>query len=186
MRCDPTNTRSYPAHAGYPVLRSFSIDHRRLWNTRSSAFADDEQPSMASRSRRMSCASFVPTPNPSLQERAQGKPGAHRTHSLARKQKSARASSPQVRRNNPTCPAQWFTAYSALSSATGLSCHRRLQIATRRLDASVGASGPHGFAVRINAARLASPKRPPHPAPNVRDDREAPLSESARHRRENR
>src|SRR5437016_5568580 len=25
------------------------------------------------------------------------------------------------------------------------------------------------------AARLASPKRPPHPAPNVRDDRETPL-----------
>jgi hypothetical protein len=26
-----------------------------------------------------------------------------------------------------------------------------------------------------NAARLAPPKRPPHPAPNVRDDRETPL-----------
>jgi hypothetical protein len=44
-----------------------------------------------------------------------------------------------------------------------------------RLDASVGASGPHGFAVRNSAARLASLPRPPHPAPNVRDDREAPL-----------
>src|SRR5215813_8473471 len=37
------------------------------------------------------------------------------------------------------------------------------------------------FRVRINAVRphessCASPKRPPHPAPNVRDDREAPLS----------
>ena len=46
---------------------------------------------------------------------------------------------------------------------------------TRKLDASVGASGPHSFAVRISAARLASPTRPSHPAPNVRDDREAPL-----------
>src|SRR5579864_7485195 len=46
----------------------------------------------------------------------------------------------------------------------------------RRLDASVGASGPHDFAVRLRAARLAPPKRPPHPAPNVRDDsRDAPL-----------
>jgi len=27
----------------------------------------------------------------------------------------------------------------------------------------------------INIVRLATPKRPPHPAPNVRDDREAPL-----------
>src|SRR6266567_8641058 len=46
----------------------------------------------------------------------------------------------------------------------------------RKLDASVGASGPHGFAVRISAARLASLPRPPHPAPNVRDDRDTPLS----------
>jgi len=37
-----------------------------------------------------------------------GKPGARCTRSLARKQKSARASSPQVHRNNPAFPAQWF------------------------------------------------------------------------------
>src|SRR5437764_708847 len=41
-------------------------------------------------------------------ERAQGKPGARCTRSLARKQKSARASSPQVHRNSPAFPAQWF------------------------------------------------------------------------------
>jgi hypothetical protein len=34
--------------------------------------------------------------------------------------------SPQVRRDNPAFPAQWFTAYTALSPVTGLSCHRRL------------------------------------------------------------
>jgi hypothetical protein len=45
----------------------------------------------------------------------------------------------------------------------------------RKLDISVGMPGPHDFAVRLRAARLASPKRPPHPAPNVRDDRETPL-----------
>jgi hypothetical protein len=46
---------------------------------------------------------------------------------------------------------------------------------SRDLDASVGASGPHAFAVRFSAARLATLLRPPHPASNVRDDREAPL-----------
>jgi hypothetical protein len=35
----------------------------------------------------------------------------------------------------------------------------------RRLDASIGASGPHDFAVRIDVARLATPTRPPQPAP---------------------
>jgi hypothetical protein len=51
-----------------------------------------------------------------------------------------------------------LTAYFALSSVTGLFCHRHLRIKAlsarsgaqnlRKLDASVGASGPHDFAVR--------------------------------------
>ena len=41
-----------------------------------------------------------------------------------------------------------LTVSSVLSPVTGLVCHRRLQGRTRKLDASVGASGPHGFAVR--------------------------------------
>ena len=35
-----------------------------------------------------------------------------------------------------------------LSPVTGLFCHRRLRKCFRKLDASVGASGPHDFAVR--------------------------------------
>src|SRR6266700_1334119 len=34
----------------------------------------------------------------------------------------------------------------------------------RELDASVGASGPHVFAVRLSALRPRAPPRPPHPA----------------------
>jgi hypothetical protein len=37
------------------------------------------------------------------------------------------------------------------------------RIIPRKLDASVGAPGPHGFAVRDNAARRAALSRPPHP-----------------------
>jgi hypothetical protein len=75
----------------------------------------------------------------------------------------------------PAFPAQWFTAYFALSPVTGLSCHRRRRSCLHRLDASVGASGPHDFAVRWSRAR-----RSQHPAStashrNVRDDREPPL-----------
>jgi hypothetical protein len=44
-----------------------------------------------------------------------------------------------------------------------------------KLDASVGASGPHDFAVRKSVIRLLTLPRPPHPAPNVRDDHETPL-----------
>src|ERR1700691_3320477 len=43
-----------------------------------------------------------------------------------------------------------LTVSSALSLVTGLVCHHRRRDAKhhRQLDASVGASGPHGFAVR--------------------------------------
>jgi hypothetical protein len=69
-----------------------------------------------------------------------------------------------------------LTVYSALSLVTGLVCHhRRRKFAFRRLDASVGASGPHGLAVRkisafVNALLASTASRS-----NVRDDRETPL-----------
>jgi hypothetical protein len=97
-----------------------------------------------------------------------------------------------------------LTAYVVLSSVTGLFCDRRQRIKfclspvgptqLRELDASVGTSGPHDFAVRCNISRPRAgdrsqvPKnppcdpvarktlpRPPHPVPYVRDDRETPL-----------
>ena len=46
----------------------------------------------------------------------------------------------------------------------------------KELDApAIGASGPHGFAVRFSRARQSQLSRPPLPASNVRDDRETPL-----------
>jgi hypothetical protein len=68
-----------------------------------------------------------------------------------------------------------LTASFVLSPVTGLSCHRRLRSALRKLDTSVGVSGPHDFAVRFRHSRQKHHPRPSHPAPNVRDDREAPL-----------
>ena len=77
--------------------------------------------------------------------------------------------------NTRHSPRNGFTAYSALSLVTGLSCHHRLANTSAKLDASVGASGPHDFAVREKCLRLWHQLRPPHPVPNVRDDRETPL-----------
>jgi hypothetical protein len=45
-------------------------------------------------------------------------------------------------------PRNGFNAYIVLSPVTGLSCHRRRRSCLHRLDSSVGASGPHDFAVR--------------------------------------
>ena len=66
------------------------------------------------------------------------------------------------------------TVYTRSPRGAGLDSPRRSQ-SSCELDPSVGRSGPHDFTVRIGRARLAQPTRPSHPAPNVRDDREAPL-----------
>jgi hypothetical protein len=75
--------------------------------------------------------------------------------------------------------AMVLTVSFALSPVNRACCHRHQRDAKhhRQLDASVEASGPHDFAVRIDARRLRASMRPSHPAPNVRDDREAPLLE---------
>src|SRR5260370_21783518 len=65
-----------------------------------------------------------------------------------------------------------FTAYGALSSATGFfATVIPEKLASQKLDASTGASRPHAFAVRIGRARQSQLSRPPR----VRDDRESPL-----------
>jgi hypothetical protein len=71
--------------------------------------------------------------------------------------------------------AMVLTVSFALSPVTGLFCHRRFADNPAKLDTSVGVSGPHDFAVRHSFIRRLKPPRPSHPAPNVRDDREAPL-----------
>jgi hypothetical protein len=68
------------------------------------------------------------------------------------------------------------TAYIVISLAAMLCHHRpREALTSRGLDASLGASGPHVFAVRIDVARLATQTRPPHPAPRFVTSRAAPL-----------
>ena len=59
--------------------------------------------------------------------------------------------------NVPAFPARWFTAYSELSPVNGLVCHRRGADCSAPLDASVGAPGPHGFAVRAGLVRRSIP-----------------------------
>ncbi|WP_291575579.1 hypothetical protein, partial [Bradyrhizobium sp.] len=64
------------------------------------------------------------------------------------------AKSPRSHRKTRHSPRNGFTVYFALSPVTGLSCHRRLaKVAFRKLDTSVGVSGPHDFAVRLRRIR---------------------------------
>jgi hypothetical protein len=116
-------------------------------------------------------------------------PGARRTHSLVCKYESTRGSRYGYAEHHGIPCATVLTAYFGLSQVTGLSCHLHPRDARdinclmsghhHEFDASVGASGPHDFAVRKPAARPRSKRfgdlRPSQPAFNVRDDRETPL-----------
>jgi hypothetical protein len=101
--------------------------------------------------------------NPALlDQRAQGMPGARRARSLACKIKKHTSIVTTVTPDSPGIPcAMVLTVSFVLSPVTGLVCHRHRRIGLRQLDASVGASGPHDFAVRCNrrssARRLARP-----------------------------
>jgi hypothetical protein len=80
------------------------------------------------------------------------------------------------RTGTPGIPARdGFNGCFALSPVTGLVCHRRLADTSATLDASVGASGPHDFAVRKLARSSVAPSASIASQPYVRDDRETPL-----------
>ena len=69
-----------------------------------------------------------------------------------------------------------FTAYFALSPVTGfLATVIPEKLASQELDASIGASGPHDFAVRLARVRLARASASTASHRAFRDDREPPL-----------
>ena len=86
-------------------------------------------------------------------------PGARRTHSLACENKKhgelATTGSPDHNRHSPR---NGFNGCFELSLVTGLVCHHHRADTSAQLDASVGASGPHDFAVRVSAIRPWRPR----------------------------
>jgi transposase len=68
---------------------------------------------------------------------------------------------------------EFHTFEKRVRAMSCLNANARLLMSTP--GASVEASGPHDFTVRVRRIRRVHRSRPPHPAPNVRDDREAPL-----------
>jgi hypothetical protein len=72
-----------------------------------------------------------------------------------------------------------LTVSFALSSVTGLSCHRRSWFVSTNLAPASGrqdhATSPYAAASFVRAIIALTLQRPSHPAPNVRDDREPPL-----------
>ncbi len=108
-------------------------------------------------------------------------PGA-RAHPQPRMRikKAHELQSPQVRRKRSGIPcANGFNGF--LRALLGDRVGDRAFLppspdgSSHKLDASVGAPGPHDFAVRLKCTRQLHRKRPSHPALHVRDDRDTPL-----------
>src|SRR4051812_1846594 len=90
--------------------------------------------------------------------RAQGMPGAQCARSLACKIKKHTSIVTTVTPGTPGIPrAMVLTVSFVISPVIGLSCHRRQQVTTCQLDASVEASGPHDFAVRPQCCSSKAP-----------------------------
>jgi hypothetical protein len=117
-----------------------------------SAFSRHEMPKV--------CVSFAP----SKKQRAQGRPGARCTRGLVCKlhRKCAHEHTGSAETLRPSL-RDGFTVYLALSPVTGFLPPSPARIASHELDASIGAPGPHDFAVRITHARQSWLSRPPHP-----------------------
>src|SRR5262249_43020683 len=87
-------------------------------------------------------------------QRAQGRPGARRTHGPPATRKAGGSHHRSAVTSGLPC-AMVLTAAPRSPRCTGLCSHRRLPIIFGKLDPSVGGSGPHGLAVRIGRARPA-------------------------------
>jgi hypothetical protein len=154
-RLSPRTVLSYPAHAGYPVRRGFSVQSRRLWNTGSPAYAGDDtvdglefdKTHLRIPAARFARALQIVSP---IKKRAQGTPGACCTRGLVCKivRRNAHEHTGTVGASRHSL-RNGFTAYAALSPATNSSCHRRRRIGgfaktrlglqnLRRLDTSNG------------------------------------------------
>ncbi len=115
-------------------------------------------------------------------ERAQGRPDVWPAP-MARLQTKSRRQSPQVGRNNRPSLCDGFNAYTRSPRGPAVLPPSLMMLVElhHALGVSTGTPGPHDFtsvdiSVVLRKARPTS-QRPPHPALNVRDDREAPLSQ---------
>ncbi len=114
--------------------------------------------------------------------RGAGKAG-RRLHPWPACRKECRRQSPQVRAGHPGLPcAMVLRLLRGLPGAPGflVTVARATRQRRHARGIGIGMPGPHGLAVRLETVRRhdrsrRSPKRPPHPAPDVRDGRETPL-----------
>jgi hypothetical protein len=106
---------------------------------------------------------------------------------VARVRKKCTRRLPQVRPRRPDLPRAMVGRLLRDLLGDRLFCpHHLRRESADRLDASIGAPGPHDLTVRVGTIRLEAPPRPPHPRLACRDDRAQRPSSMRRDVREHR
>jgi hypothetical protein len=123
------------------------------------------------------CASYSFISRP-LQSEGAGKAGCalHPRSRVQIVQKKAHTSRQVQRRQSDFPCAVVLTLIFVLSPAIRPWVVTVACASSRKLDASLEASGPHDFAVHLRRLRQRRPPRPPHPRPALLTLRNAPLS----------
>ena len=116
---------------------------------------------------------------PPENKRAQGMPDARCTRDLMCNGIKECAHEHTGQRRTSDIPCAMALRLISCSPQSGRArCHCRSSeaLASSELDASIGASGPHDFTVRLRRARQSQHRRPPLPAPTFVTMANAPLS----------
>jgi hypothetical protein len=151
---------------GSRSLRSLVRDDRSLVAPVSDSNVKQPISDTPPRSRGAERPSFAATSAPAS-EGAGNAGRAVRTRSLACKMKRAYEYSHHGHAGNTRhSPRNGFNGFlRALPGDRAFLPPSSAKISFRELDASVGASGPHDFAVHLKRHSSKAPRRPPHPAP---------------------
>ena len=168
---------SSPAKAGDPVRRAFSIPSLaplEYWVARSSRAMTSEKNcvlvlirhsfAISPRAARVFLNITCPPEDRGRREcRAHDAPAAW----WAEKNSHTSEVTTVTPKNARHSPRNGFNGFLRALPGDRACCHRRRRDAEHRhqLDASVEASEPHDFAVRLPRPRLKRDQRPPHPAP---------------------
>src|ERR1700682_5388246 len=132
---------------------------------------------MLSRSRGSICPSFAFLFRPLTSEGAGNAGCALHPRSRVQKCTKKRTRAYRFSGGNPAFPARWFTAYSALSPVTGLSCHRRPRevLLPANLTPASGCQN-HTASPSARVTLVSRSSRVHRIPPRLRDDRDTPLS----------
>jgi hypothetical protein len=160
--------RHAPRMRGIQYAAASRFNHGCLWNTGSPVFTGDDGGICGARHNfaisPQVCARFDPEFLALSHQRAQGMPGARCARSRACSVESTRVSHHGHTGNTRHSPRNGFNSLCSRSPRGPGSFAPVVRGSLRDLSASVGAPGPHDFAVRFRRIRLARHQRPPHPA----------------------